>query len=146
MGAVFLVKANNKGEEMGTAYYGRLQVNGNADLGLIFDEAVIRLNKLRVGNGNFKLDEIKEVFFGSKESNTEGKIGCRDLQLESLEKCSGKLGLQYVIYFSTDSGYPDYFAAYLADHLKTIDPKVKIILKCVGDDNSKVKEVITPSP
>ena len=68
-----------------------------------------------------------------------------DLLLEEFQKCSGEVQLQYLIYFSTDSGYPDYFSKYLVDHLKIVDPKVKIILNCVGDGIYKVKEVITPS-
>ena len=130
---------------MGTAYCGHLEIYGNAEVGLVMDEALVRLNIAKNGIGNFKLEEIKEVFFGSKEADTDGKIGCRDLQLENFQKCEGKRRLQYLICFSTDSGYPDYFSKYLVDHLKIVDPKVKIILNCVGDGIYKVKEVITPS-
>lgn len=130
---------------MGTAYCGQLEIYGNAEVGLVMDEALVRLNIAKNGIGNSRLEEIKEVFFGSKEADTDGKIGCRDLQLEKFQKCEGKRRLQYLIFFSTDSGYPDYFSKYLVDHLKIIDPKVKIILNCVGDGIYKVKEVITPS-
>jgi hypothetical protein len=130
---------------VGTAYSGRLEIYGNADVGFVMDEALVRLNIAKNGVGDFELNEIKEVFFGSKEANTDGKIGCRNLLLEEFQKCSGEEQLQYLIYFSTDSGYPDYFSKYLVDHLKIVDPKVKIILNCVGDGIYKVKEVITPS-
>jgi hypothetical protein len=130
---------------VGTAYCGHLEIYGNAEVGMVIDEALVRLNVAKNGVGNFELKEIKEVFFGSIEANTDGQIGCRDLQLEKFQKCSGKQQLQYLIFFSTDSGYPDYFSKYLVDHLKIVDPKVKINLNCVGDGIYKVKEVITPS-
>ena len=125
---------------MGTAYSGKLQIYGNEKIGLVIDEAANRLQKVRNSKGNFKLEEIKEVFFGSKNAVTDGKIGCRDLELELFSKCIGKRSLQYEIFFSTDYGYPDYFATYLVEHLKKVDPSAWIFLDCVGDGIYKVKE------
>jgi hypothetical protein len=130
---------------MGTAYCGHLKIFGNDAVGAVLDEANFRLKKINNKNLNFGIDEIKEVFFGSKDAVTDGKIGCAGLQLNFLEKMPGQNNLQYVVHYDTFKSYPDYFAKYLVEHLKKVDPKVRVVLDGVGDGIHKVREEFTAS-
>lgn len=128
---------------MGTPYFGSLKVFGNQDISNIVSEAYERLSLVKGKQSHFRIDEIKTVFMGSASLDSWQNIGCRDLVLEHFRKNPTNAGMQFEIFFSTDSGYPDYFAAYLISHLRKIDTNVKIILQCVSDGGEKVNETFT---
>ncbi len=130
---------------MSAAYYGNLRIFGNDAIGAVLDEAHLRLKKINNKTSNFGIDEIKEVFFGSKDAVIDGKIGCVGLQLNLLSKMPGKNKLQYIIHYDTFKRYPDYFAGHLVEHLKKVDPNVRVVLDGLGDGIHKVREEFTAS-
>ena len=116
---------------MSAAYYGNLRIFGNDAVATVLDEAHLRLSKVNNKASNFGIDEIKEVFFGSRDAVVDGKIGCAGLQLNSLEKMSGQNNLQYLIRYDTFKSYPDCFAGYLVERLKKVDPNVRVVLSLI---------------
>ena len=128
---------------MGTPYYGSLKIFGNQDVAIIIAEAYNRLCLVKGKKSHFRIDEIKIVFMGSATIDASRSIGCRDLVLEHFVNNSTNSEMRYEIFFSTDSSYPNYFATYLVEHLRKLDPKVKIILDCKSDGGEKVKETFT---
>jgi hypothetical protein len=131
-----------KVEAMGTEYFGSIDIHGNKQVAEILTEARNRLITASGKTSHFQIDAIKEVFFGSLDADTTGSIGCGGFQIDEIRLTESQPCCY--MFFSTYHGYPDYFAQYLINQLKDIDPKCKIKLDCEGDDGSKVREWFSP--
>lgn len=129
---------------MSTQYSGSLIIYGGKPTLEVMQEAQRRLQAAAGKLGGFELDSIIEVFFGTRDTSTHLQIGCRGLVLDELREVS-KEQIQYEVFFSTESSYPDNFAKYLANKIALVDPNVSIKLDCIGDGLYRHKEVIFPS-
>lgn len=129
---------------MSTQYDGTLVIYGGKATLQIMQEAQRRLVAKSGKARRFDVDDVVDVFFGSRDDTSYRQIGCSGLVFEELTEVAGRQ-IQFEIFFSTQSSYPDYLARYLVNKIASIDPAVKIKIDCIGDGIYEHKETIMPN-